>query len=193
MILLCSDSIAITQIRNSLQVGFWEHPNFWIELLLALLGIIVGLLAYKEAKKAFREAGKAKDAATAAEEAAIEAGNAVRIRDITFELTEITNSLSSLELKITHKQALDLYIEINRKVNRYLSPYKTDETYSEKIDEIFSCLDTFKQNIDDVRPFKNAEHTPPGNSIYYGIVGGVSTLSGKLAALTGLLDHKNLL
>ena len=59
------DSLTTKQIAEFVNKEYWQHQDFWINLIIGLLGLLIGWLAYKEASKAFRQAGLATAAATA--------------------------------------------------------------------------------------------------------------------------------
>jgi len=171
----------------------WKHTDFWINIGLALLGIFIGWLAYKEAGKAFTEAGKAKDAATAAKDAAKEASTVVKMQAMTIELTEIIQRLDTLAFDIDYKNARDLYNEINRRVRRIISPFSAMEQYKGKIEEVLISLKSIKENLDSARPINNQEQNDTGISVYYAVEGHFSTLSGVLAELSGIFESNSII
>lgn len=160
---------------NSL-ISFYQEPSFWINLFVGLISVFFSLIAYLEAKKA--------------KIAAREAGKVVKIQTITIELTEIIQRLDKLDIDINYQSAWDFCAEINRKVRRILASYRHDSEI-ESI-EIITCLNNLKSCLEGVKPFSYDSQADDSlkNTVYYAIESELSTLSGKLAELTGLLEQK---
>ncbi|MDT0687302.1 hypothetical protein [Autumnicola psychrophila] len=161
------------------QIPFYKDWGFWISSALSAVGVLFSIFAFIEAKRA--------------KNAANEAGKAVKIQTITIELTEIIQRLDKLDINITYQDARDFYSEINRKVRRILAPYKQEKDFEKEINEIGTCLNELKSSLSEVKPFnKNQDDLDTGNTVYYAVESEFSTLSGKLAELTGLLEQKNI-
>jgi septation ring formation regulator EzrA len=184
-----TDSLTIHEVHDILSKPFWVHPNFWIEIIIAVLGLVIGWLAYKEAGRAFAEAGKAKDAATAAKEAAEASAKTVKLQTITIELSEIIQKFEKLSTSIDYASARDLFNETSRKVRRLISPFKTDNEYKDTIDLIYKQLDKTAETLSQVRP--NGEEIV-AFAVYNAIESHFTQLGGLLADLLGLIEKRTI-
>jgi hypothetical protein len=166
------------RIYATLSEPFWSAPEFWIGNVIGLLGIAFSFLA-------FVEASRAKAAAT-------QAGRTVKIQTITIELTEISQRLDKLGMEIKFNEARDLINEVSRRLRRLVSPFQSDEEFSETINTLKEALSSAKNALNDVRPEGENKDVDAPHSVYYAIEGDLATINGIVADLLGLFEKRTI-
>jgi ABC-type Na+ efflux pump permease subunit len=173
---LQSISATLQRVLQENTTPLYKDAGFWISTILGALGVLISYVAYSEAKKA--------------KEAAKEAATFVKVQTITIELTEILQRLDQLDINISYSSARDFYNEINRRIRRLVAPYEENNLFNQRISDIYLCLDEVKTSLANVKPYRTGEDDlDAGNSVYYAVESEFSTLSGKLAGLTGLFEQ----
>jgi hypothetical protein len=153
--------------------------DFWIVIVIGLVGIGVSYLAYLEA-------GSAK-------KAAVKAGRSVKIQTITIELSEIAQRLDKLEMGISYSAARDLLNEIARRLHRLISPFQDEKDFKQVIVTLKDSLEAAKKALAEVRPETNEDESHvDDNDVYYGIEGHLSTISSVVADLMGICEKHSL-
>lgn len=167
-------------------VHYWEHGNFWIELGVALIGIFIGWLAYKEASKAFAEARKAKVAATAAKDAANKAGKTVKKQSILLAISETTRAMGQIRQNINYEDANNKLMEINGKVRNIMGFYRDDldQAHQNLLQQIANC------SSDLLTEFNLLDSEAENRIIYNKIRPNITILAGHLNELQGVLENE---
>jgi hypothetical protein len=157
---------------------FWVHPHFWIDFVLAGIGIGFSIAAFVEARRA-------KSAAT-------DAGRVVKIQTVVIELTELSQRLDKLEPEIRFSDARDLVAEISRRLRRLASPFQDDKELGDTVKALRDALDATQRALNAVRPANlDAESAAP-MAVYHGIESNVSAVNNLVADLLGLLERRTL-
>ncbi len=124
---------------------FWfDHYDFWISLLLGIVGVIASAIGIHYSKKAFREAKLAKDAA-------FKAGIVVKTQEIIMELERISNSCV-LEEEIRFAEANKKLNEIGGRVFGILGMYKSDNNLKDQIQLIQDNIVSIKGALETANP-----------------------------------------
>ncbi|TRX70520.1 hypothetical protein [Carboxylicivirga sp. M1479] len=160
----------------TIDTPYWETGDFYIALVVGLVSIGFSIMAYLEAKKA--------------KNAANEAGKTVKTQSITIELTELTQKLDNINSGYSYQSVRDIYNELNRRIRRVVSVYKSDQEYSDLIKSILAVLDNTRKSLNGVRPTKTSQDETPAFIIFNATEGHFSDLNGKLAELIGLLEQR---
>jgi len=172
----------LVRVGEVLDVPYWKHVDFWINLSLALVGIVVGVLGLVYAWKAYVEAEKAKRAAT-------EAGKVVKIQTTTIELTEILLKLEKLTPAVEFPAARELLSEVSRRLLRATAPFANEPDLSGAISDLRAALESAKASLGALR---NVGGEGEGQrTIYFAIEGDFSTITNIVAILLGLFENKN--
>ena len=179
------DSIASKKIIDFASTPFWEHPNFWIEIVIALAGLLIGWLAYKEAHRAFVEAGKAKDAATAAKDAAIKAGKTVKKQSILLAISE-TIRLCQIRGNTNYEDSNTKLMEIVGKVRNIIGLYREDIGQSHQ--GILQQIETSASAS--LTEFNLLDPEVDSKGIYNKIRPIIADLVGHLNELQGILENE---
>jgi hypothetical protein len=179
----------VTRITEILREPFWRHGEFWIFLLLSLIGLgistaglVYAILAFKEAELAKLEAEKAKQAAT-------EAGRTVKAQTVAIDLGEISQKLERLQPDIRFSEARELLNEVSRKIRRAISPFAEDPALKSTIGTLRQALDGAQSSLKGVRPNPGNENEVPG-AVYNGIEADFATISNLVADLLGLFEKQ---
>lgn len=151
--------------------------EFWITLLMGLLGVIFSLLAFMEAKKA--------------KNAAAEAGKTVKIQTITIELTEIAQRLDKLNFELSFSEARDLLNEVARRLRRLIAPFQTNEDMSEACKCLKDALDEAKQALEEIRPTIEGVELAE-NTVYFATQGHFANISSLVAEIMGLFEKRTI-
>ena len=123
----------LQKFSNLLASHFGRILNFWIFLVIGIVGLFYSVLAFNEARKA--------------KTAAKEAGRTVKIQTITIELTEISQRLDKLGMDIQFNEARDLINEVTRKLRRLVSPFREEKEFSATVTALIEALDSAKKHL----------------------------------------------
>ena len=167
----------LSSIVHCIEVPFWQKPEFWIFLVISVMGVVFSLLAFIEAKKAKR--------------AATEAGRTVKIQTITIDLTEVSQKLDKLRIEIPYNEARDLLTEISRRLRRIISPFQGESDLKETLSALKTALGTAKESLNAVRPIDPSHEEAP-NAVYYAIESDFATINNCVADLLGLFEKKTI-
>jgi hypothetical protein len=142
----------VTRTTEFLQEPFWRHAEFWIFLLLSLIGLGISTAGLVYSILAFKEAGLAKLEAEQAKQAATEAGKTVKAQTVAIELGEISQKLERLQPDIRFSEARELLNEVSRKIRRAISPFAEDLALKSTIGALRQALDGAQSSLKGVRP-----------------------------------------
>jgi hypothetical protein len=170
------DILKIIEIANSSN-PFYTKIDFWVFLVLSIIGVLFSILAYREAK--------------AAKSAAFEAGKTAKIQTITIELTEIAQRLDKLDFELDFSESRDLLNEISRRLRRLIAPFQDNEDLSSSCQSLKAALDDAKQALEEVRPQSPDDELPP-NTIYFATQGHFSNISSLVAEIMGLFEKRTI-
>jgi len=169
---------------NELASKFWEQWDFWINLLLALAGIILGGYSVHYSVKSFKEAKDAKDAAQ-------KAGKTVRKQDIIVVLTELLNECQINE-SIQFYEASTRHRMLHRRINHIKGLYSSDfnDTQKQFFENIEASLESIKSTLGIFNPTvtPDVENNPPEFLFMY-LDPIMTDLSGHIEALKGTLQE----
>lgn len=173
-------SMSVISSQPPPQSFFWAfHIDFYIGLIVGLVGLWLSFLAFREAK--------------AAAKAALAAGRVVRIQTTTIELTEILQRLDGLAINIEYAEARDLLTEVSRRLLRYLAPFQSDADLTQPMTELNQALAAARKALESVRPnvATTGQQSPSMGAVYYAIEGQLSLLNNSVATILGLLETKS--
>lgn len=159
-------------------VPFHKTWDFWVDTLLAVLGLIFSVMAFVEAK--------------AARKAASEAGSIVKAQTITIELTEIAQKLDKLDSPLQFVTARDLLNEASRKLRRLIAPIQAEADLVEPCRNLRHALDSAKETLAQLSPAEDADQDPSGAVVYFKMQGQFATISGIVAEVMGLLEKRTI-
>jgi len=164
-----------------------KEITFWIEVGLAIIGIIIGWKAFKEAGKAFSEAGKAKDAATAAKEAAIKAGKTVKKQSMLLAISETTRLMTQVRQNMSYEDVNNKIMEINSKTRNIMGYYRDELGRDHQL-----LLQTIESCMSDLLTAFNLID-PEENRVWNNIRPNITTLAGHLNELQGVIENELIL
>lgn len=167
----------INQILVIIKDPFWKKFDFWIFMVINILGLILSWLAFKEAGQAKR--------------AAQEAGKIVKIQSVLIDLTELGQKVNNLDNNIRFAEARILLTEISTKINRLVSPFKDEDDLKPTIEKLLAALVTAHTALNSVRPNSLESENAAPQSVFYGIQETFSLISNYVAELLGLFEGKN--
>jgi len=179
------DSADFKKLVSTVAEPYWQHSEFWINVVLGIVGIWIGWLAFSEAGKAFNEAGKAKDAATAAEEAAIKAGKTVKKQSILLAISD-TIRICQIRIDTNYEDTNNKLMDINGKVRNILGLYKEDigQDHQSLLQQIITC------SSDVLTEFNLLDPDAVPKDIYNRIRPLIIPLVGHLNELLGVLENE---
>lgn len=164
--------------------SFWtSHYDFWIFLLLAIIGIIISYRSYSEAEKAKIEA-------IAAKEAASETQESIKMKESSIDIAKIIDSCA-LDEKVKYFDAVShINNEIVRKINYILIVHQTEIEAAQQgfVQQIKDNLKAITNALDTVNPNNS---TDGGDDIVFATVTpNFSDLIGSLSSLQAILDRQ---
>jgi hypothetical protein len=183
----------VSQIHRAidlLQEPFWRHGDFWVYIVLTLVGLGVGIAGLVYAVRAFKEAQLAKIAAENAKHAATEAGRTVRVQTVAIELGEVSQKLERLRPKILFVDARDLLNEISKRIRRNVSPFAEDPALKTTIAAVRQALDAAQKSLNDVRPATPENESDAPNAVFNGIEADFALIGNLVADLLGLVEKQ---
>jgi len=180
------DTLASKQLSAFAQTPFWEHINFWIEIVIALVGIGIGWMAYREAHNAFVEAGRARVAATAAKDAAIKAGKTVKKQSILLAISETIRLCQILRGNTNYEDSNTKLMEICGKVRNIIGLYREDlgQSHQSLLQQIQACAS------ESLTEFNLLDSEVKSKIIYNKIRPIIANLAGHLNELQGVLENE---
>jgi len=179
------DSAMIKKIADYTTESYWQHWDFWINIFLALVGVIIGWMAYKEAGKAFTEAGKATKAATAAKDAAVKAGKTVKKQSMLLAISE-TIRMCQIRRNTNYEDTNNKLMDINGKIRNIFGLYKSDlgQNHQSLLQQIETCCNEVSIQFNLLNPAVENE------IIYSQIRPLISSLVGHLNELQGVVENE---
>lgn len=159
--------------------GFWKHPDFWIELGIAIIGAIIGLLAYIEAHKSFVEAGKAKDAA-------IKAGKNVKKQSIMLSVSETIRLCQQIRSDVNYEGSNTKLMDICGKVRNIIGLYRDD--LSPIHQTLFQQIEA--SSTEALTQFNIIDPDSDSKAIYKILRPVINSLTGNLYELQGILENE---
>lgn len=159
-------------LNAAVEVGFWETGDFWLFLVLSLMGITLSAIGAWQAYSAKLEAKKA--------------GQTVRIQTITIELSEMCQRLEKLDGKIDYQTARDIHSEVNRKLRRLIAQMDVDTISAVQRTKVDGNLVELKEALNAVRPVGDAPVIP--GAVYFAVENHFTSLIGTLSEMIGELE-----
>lgn len=178
-----SDLEPLQRVRELLEVPFWKHPDFWITLVVGLVGVYISFLAYQQAEAAKEEAERATQAAT-------EAGRTVKLQTMSIELTEVAQKLDRVQPGIRFNSAKDLFNETSRRLRRVMAPFADNADLRGPIEAVKEALDAAQTSLKQVRPADPVKEDEAPNAVYYGVEDNFATINNCVADLLGLVEKQ---
>lgn len=175
----------VNSVLRVVQQPFYNHPDFWIGLILSMAAIAIGVFGLYYAYMAFKEAGEAKKAANAA-------GKTVKIQTVTIELTEILQKLGNLQPNIEFSDAWNLLTEIQRRLRRTVSPFQKDADLGDTIAALKEALSAASKALASVRPSDPAKEEMAPLAVYNAIQDNFAAITNIVADLLGLFEKKSI-
>lgn len=169
---------------NELQIQFWQEWDFWINLILAVVGIVLGAFSIHYSVKSFKEAKDAKDAAQ-------KAGKTVRKQDIIVVLTELLNECQIPE-SIQFFEATSRHRMIHRRINHIKGLYSSDFDDTQKgfFANIEASLETIKSTLGLFNPTITPDTDNMTPELLFMHLDPIMTdISGHIEALKGTLQE----
>jgi hypothetical protein len=170
----------LAELRVLLEVPWWQQPD----VLLNLLGLVLGTAGLYFSVRAFAEARKAASAATAA-------GQAVKIYTVGVELTEARHSLGKLHKTIHYEEARGLLQEINARVRRAIVPLDKIDDLQARVKQLRAMLDAAEQQLQAVKPPDFGKESDAPFSVYTALEAGFTTINNLVADLLGAIDQRS--
>lgn len=174
---LNSVNTILNQILTIIKDPVWKRFDFWMFTFINMLGLLLSWLAFKEAREA--------------KKAAQEAGKVVKIQSVLIDLTELGQKVNNLDSNIRFAEARTLLTEISTKINRLVSPFRTEDDLKITIDKLLDALTETHTALNSVRPNNSESENSAPQSVFYGIQENFSTISNHVAELLGLFEGKN--
>lgn len=169
----------ILLIEDSIIDGFWKHPDFWIELAVAVIGVIIGFLAYIEAHKSFVEASKAK-------EAAIKAGKNVKKQSIMLSVSETIRLCQQIRSDINYEGTNSKLMDICGKVRNIIGLYRDDMSTAHHT--LFQQIEV--SSTEALTQFNIIDPESDSKAIYKILRPLINSLTGHLYELQGILENE---
>lgn len=168
----------LQQIADMVGSPFYSQPDFWINVLLGVVGVLFSVLAFVEARRA--------------KVAAAEAGKTVKIQTITIELSEIAQRLDKLDAQLNFSEARDLLNEISRRLRRLIAPFQSLEDLKDLCVSLKASLDAAKQALEGLMPQEGGADQLPPNSVYFATQGHFANISSQVAEIMGLFEKRTI-
>jgi hypothetical protein len=159
--------------------------EFWIGIVLAIIGIFISWLAYKEAHKAFDKSKNAEADATTAKEAAIKAAKTVKKQTTVLSIAEIIR-LCQMRGNTNYEDSNTKLTEICGKVGNIIEIYRNDlvESHQNLLQQIEECA----SNV--FIEFNLLDRGTKSGEIYSKIRPIITTLVILLNKLQGVLENE---
>jgi type II secretory pathway pseudopilin PulG len=124
------DHELIEKLLTVVQSPVWTRIDFWVFLVLSILGIIASVVGVVVSNRARKEAKGAKKAAK-------QAANSVKFFTDTADLDEIRESMSRLPQNINYHKACQLWRKANGRIRRIVVPLRKDKTLADTVQSVF--------------------------------------------------------
>jgi hypothetical protein len=178
-----ADTQLLEQLQRLLVPHFWSHPEFWIESLIGLGGMVLSFLAFQQAEAAKKEAVKATQAAT-------EAGRTVKLQTMSIDLTEIAQKLDRVQPGISFNSAKDLFNETSRKLRRIIATFADHPNLRTPIEAVKAALESTQVSLKQVRPTVPGKEAEVPDAVYYGVEDNFATINNCVADLLGMVEKQ---
>jgi len=165
----------ITGLSTVVTTPFWKEFDFWIPVIVGIVGSFFSVLAFLQARKA--------------KDAAIEAGNTVKMQTIIIELSEVSHRLDSLDMKVQFSEVRDLVNQTSRRLERLMAGFHDHAEFGETVSALEEALKIAQASLVDVCPINpNIEDT--SYAVYHAIQVPLANLNGLVGKFMGLLEKK---
>lgn len=171
-------STDVLKVLSQLERPFYQEVEFWIGLVIGVIGIVFSVLAFIEARQA--------------KEAAAEAGRTVKIQTITIELSEIAQRLDKLDAKLGFSEARDSLNEISRRLRRLIAPFEHGDDLKAPCTSLRESLNAARASLDNLVPQDGLIENLPPNSVYFATQGHLAVISGLVAEIMGLFEKRTI-
>jgi hypothetical protein len=168
---------SLDAIYNLVNVPFWDRGDFWVGVVLGVVGISVAVAGLIYSFKAFEEAKRATRAAK-------EAGRTVKMQTTAVELSEVTHRPGKIQPEIRFNDARELINEISYRLRRSIAPFESDPALNGPISALLDLLGVAKDALGSVQPTGQGE-TP--NSVYYAVQAQFGAVSDAVASLNRIV------
>lgn len=173
----------LTTVLEFVKPAFWVRGDFWINVILAIIGIVIGGFGIFYARKAFVEAEQAKDAANAA-------GRTVKCLTVAIELTELLPKLGTPPYTILYEDARNLLSDTTQRLHRILAPFENDSEVKDRIGKLWRLLEETRLALDQVRPHDQAAELQAPQAVYNATERHFANINDLVSDLVGLFEQK---
>lgn len=173
----------LTAIFETVKPPFWQREDFWINVALGVIGVLVGIAGIYYARKAFVEAEKAKIAANAA-------GQTVKCLTVAIELTELLPKLGTPPYSILYEEARNLLSDTTQRLHRILATFENDHVVKERIAKLWKLLDDTQEALNQVRPRDEKSAAQAPQAVYNAIERNFANINNLVSDLVGLFEQK---
>jgi hypothetical protein len=171
------DPQTLERIRALVEAHFWTHGDFWIELIVGLLGLWFSIQAFVQASRAA--------------EAATEAAKAVKLQSMSGELIEVSQKIQGFKPGISFDSAKAIYSEVLFKLQRVMAPFENENRLREQIEAVNTALEAAHEALNQVVPANPNKQDAAPDSVYFGVEDKFSTLNGHVGRLLGLVEQES--
>jgi hypothetical protein len=173
-----------------LQSEFWSRGDFWIFLILSVVGVVVSSYGLKYAVWAYREAQMAKNEAEQAKKAATLAGRTVKLQSVIIELGEVPRKLEALNPEVLFEDARNLFNEVSWRITRALTPFVDDAEFKVRIGALFLALEEGESALSGVKPSGGTDPSETPRAVYNALESNFSTIGKLVHALQGSFEKQ---
>jgi hypothetical protein len=151
--------------------SFLRHPDFWIAIGVAIIGIIISWFAFRDARRAFRKAEKA--------------SKTVKKQSIIISISE-TIRLCQIRGNTNYEDSNSKLMEINGKVRNIMGLYRDElaPSHNNLLQLIESC------SSDALTQFNLLDPNSENKDIYNKMRPYMTDLTGHLNELQGVLEKE---
>jgi hypothetical protein len=171
----------LNTLADEAKVPFWQHGDFWLSIVLALVGIVVGAFGVYYAWKAFVEAGEAKKAARLA-------GKVVKFQSVSIELRQL--ELGELAKNIQFSDVRNNLAAATENLHRILFPFQNEPQFKDTITKMFTVLTATRESLNSVKPKNDQAEQEAPQAIYNAVEAYFAEINELKGDLTGLFEQK---
>ena len=156
--------------------AFYYNIDFYISILIGLLGLWFSIRSFKEARKA--------------KEAANNASRSVKRQSFIIEILELSRKCN-IQNDIDYAEVSKRYTDISSKIS-FISAYYNDDNSNTDVKliirEIQGTLEKIRSILNDSNPIMLPQQANIPNQMYFSIEPHFSIIAGHLGSLNGLLE-----
>ena len=169
---------SVNAINDKIPTTMWHQAEFWSGTVLAAFGLYFSIRAFTEARMA--------------KQAAKKAGEAVKIQNISEELSNILHLLDRLDPNIHFNEARDKLDALTRSVRKATSPYLNDQDLQSTIATLRETLSRAKTALENVKPASPDDEAKAPYAVYNAIQSDFAEINGLIADLLGLFQNRTM-